>query len=60
MQEILALNAALALVENLLPMVAALVKSGQVTAAEQTELRQRYEILRAKADTAFEGPEWEA
>ena len=60
MQEILALNAALALAEKLIPLIADRVKSGEVSVAEQSKLRKRYQVLRTKADAAFTGPEWEA
>lgn len=59
MQELLAINAALALAEKLLPIVSDLAKSGQISQAEQNDLKTRYQVLRAKADTAFAGPEWE-
>ena len=58
--EAAAIIAAIGLIEKLFPIIAEKVKSGEVTVAEQTELRARYNALRAKADAAFTGPEWEA
>ena len=58
MEEILAINAALSLVEKLLPLLARGVQSGTITPAQQQETRDRYVALRAKADAAFTGPEW--
>jgi hypothetical protein len=58
-QLILALNAALALCEKLIPLVAGLVKSGEITIGEQADLRARYTALREAGDAAFTGPEWE-
>lgn len=58
MEEIIALNAALALAEKLIPLVDQAVKNGQVTVDAQAELRAKYDALRAKADAAFQGPEW--
>jgi hypothetical protein len=59
MEEIALISAALALAEKLLPRLDALVKSGQITPAQQQAVRDRYLALRAKADAAFQGPEWE-
>lgn len=59
MEEILLINASLALVEKLLPRLADALKTGQITPAQQQELRDRYAALRAKADAAFAGPEWD-
>jgi len=59
MHEIVLANAALALLEKLLPIIAERVKSGQVTPSQQTDLRKRYTALRAAGDAAFTGPEWE-
>jgi len=58
MNEIILVNAALTLIEKLVPVIADAVKSGQVTPEAQAELRQKYTALRAQADTAFTGPEW--
>ena len=59
MQEILLINAALALAEKLIPRLAALVKSGEITPEQQQAVRDQYAALRAQADAAFTGPEWE-
>ena len=58
MQEIIIANAALALLEKLLPLIQAQVRAGQVTAAEQQDLHDRYQSLRNAGDAAFAGPEW--
>jgi len=58
MNEIILVNAALTLIEKLLPVVTDAVKNGQVTPEAQAELRQKYTALRNQADTAFTGPEW--
>ena len=57
METIFLINAALALVETLLPKIQSLVKTGSVTPAEQADLQARIEKLRSP--DAFTGPEWE-
>jgi len=59
MNELILINAALTLIEKLLPVISNAVKNGQVTPEAQAELRNRYTGLRAKADAAFTGPEWD-
>lgn len=59
MEEILALNAALTFIQKMIPLVAQAVADGQVSIEAQSELRARYSALRAKADAAFTGPEWD-
>lgn len=59
MEEIILLNAALALAEKLIPTLGKAVAAGQITPEQQQEARNRYLALRAKADAAFTGPEWE-
>lgn len=61
MEEILILNAALALAERLMPSIERAFKAGQITAEQQQEARDRYAALRAAVanHTAFAGPEWE-
>lgn len=54
-----AINASLALAETLIPRVADLVKTGEVTKAEQAEVLNRYTALREKLNEHFAGPEWE-
>ena len=58
MQEILLLNAALALIEKLAPTIQNAFTRGEITAAQQQAARDQYLALRAKADDAFSGPEW--
>lgn len=52
-------NAALGLTETLLPKLAELVKSGEVTPEEQNEVLQRFQALKAAAEKNFVGPEWQ-
>ena len=59
MNEIILVNAALTLIEKLVPVINDAVKNGQVTPEAQAELRNRYTALRTQADTAFTGPEWQ-
>lgn len=58
MNEILAANAALLLIEKLLPLIEAKVKSGEISVEEQLQFRARYDALRAKGDEAFSGNHW--
>ena len=58
MNELILVNAALALIEKLFPVINDAVKNGQVTPEAQAELRTRYTALRTQADAAFNGPEW--
>lgn len=59
MNEILLANAALALLEQLLPDIARLVKSGAISPEAQQQLHDRYRSLVNAGDAAFQGPEWE-
>ena len=58
MNEIILVNAAITLIEKLIPVINNAVKDGQVTPEAQAELRDRYTALRTQADAAFTGPEW--
>lgn len=59
MNEVLLANAALSLLEQLIPVIAEKVKRGDVPADKQQELLTRYQSLKARADGQFSGPEWE-
>jgi hypothetical protein len=59
MELILALNAALALAEKLIPIIQERIRAGEISPEVQTQARERYLALRAQADAAFSGPEWE-
>jgi hypothetical protein len=59
MNYIVLANAALSLLEALLPQIQQLVKSGDVSPAEQQAVHDRYQALRTAGDAAFQGPEWE-
>lgn len=52
-------NALMTALEQLVPKIQGLVKSGDVTKEEQQQVRDRYNALRAAGDSAFTGPEWE-
>lgn len=52
-------NAAMSLIENLLPQIQQFVQKGEVTAEQQAEIKARYESLKARADGQFSGPEWQ-
>lgn len=56
--ELAAANAALALLEIVIPKIAALVKSGQVTPEEQQTVLDRVHALKTDP-SKFTGPEWE-
>lgn len=59
MNEIILANAALTLVEELVPRIESLVKSGQITPEQQQTVRDRYTQLRDNLDARFSGPEWQ-
>jgi hypothetical protein len=62
MDPVTAINLAvtgLNLVEQLLPVIEQMRLSGDITAAQQAEVRARYESLKARADGQFNGPEWQ-
>jgi hypothetical protein len=59
MEEIMLANAALAVLEKLLPVIQGMAKRGEVSAESQMELQTRYQSLRNAGDAAFEGPEWQ-
>ena len=56
---IAAINAGLALVESLLPLLDIFKASGEITAEQQQELLNKYNSLKNKADGQFAGPEWQ-
>lgn len=55
---IAAANAALSLVETLIPKIQEWVQTGEITADQQADLLARYNSLKNKADGQFSGPEW--
>jgi len=59
MNEILAANAALLLVEKLLPLIEQKVKSGEISAEDQAMFRARYQAMRAKGDANFAEVHWQ-
>jgi hypothetical protein len=59
MNEVLLANAALSLVEQLIPVIADKVRKGEVPAADQQELLAKFDSLKAKRDGQFSGPEWQ-
>lgn len=58
MNEVLALNAALALAETLFPIIEQKVKSGEITPEEQQSAREKYLAQRAQADALFQAEHW--
>lgn len=60
MEEILLANAALTLLDKLLPRIQQMVKDGQVSVEEQKATWDKYHALRNKVGNPFMGPEWEA
>lgn len=58
MEEILALNAALAMAEKLMPIIEARVKAGEVSVEEQAKARANYQALRKRGDEVFSGSHW--
>lgn len=51
-------NAAISILETLVPKVQAAVSKGEITADQQAELHKRIDGLRP-GGTAFSGPEWQ-
>lgn len=60
MEEILALNAALALAEKLIPIIAERVRSGEVSVEEQAKAKAQYLELRKRGDDIFQASHWKA
>lgn len=54
-----AANAGIALVEQLIPIIAQLKGSGLITVEQQQILLAKYNSLKDKADGQFSGPEWD-
>lgn len=59
METLALVNAGVGLLETLIPNIAKLVQSGEITPEQQATVRARYLSLRAAGDAAFTGPEWE-
>lgn len=60
MEEIVLANAALALLEVLLPKIQQLTNKGEISAEDQQALKDKYLSLKNRADGQFTGPEWNA
>jgi hypothetical protein len=56
---IAAINAGIALIESLLPVIQRLRLAGEVSVDEQREVLGRYQSLKERADGQFKGPEWQ-
>ena len=56
---ITAVNAALSLVEALIPQLSAWLKSGDITIEQQQSVLARYNALKQAVSEGFSGPEWE-
>lgn len=59
MEIITAINAAIGLLEVLIPQLAQLFKGGQITADQQQAVLDRINALRKSVNEGFSGPEWE-
>jgi hypothetical protein len=59
MNTVVILNAALTLVEELLPKLSELKANGEISAEQQAALLAKYNSLKARADGQFAGPEWQ-
>jgi hypothetical protein len=57
---LIAIQAALKLVDALLPTLTELVRKGELTVEQQAAVRAQYESLKAKADGQFTGTHWAA
>lgn len=51
-------NAALGMVEALMPQVAALFKNGEISVEDQKALLDRYNAVKAATESGFTGEEW--
>jgi len=58
MEELLLADAAIALLEKLLPIIESKVAAGQVSVQEQEKVRARFESLKARKAGEFSGPQW--
>jgi hypothetical protein len=54
-----AVNAALDITTQLLPLINQLAAKGEVTPEQQAELLARYNSLKTQADGQFTGPAWQ-
>ena len=52
-------NALLGGLDVLIPHIEKLFKSGEISAADQQAIRDKYLALKASGTSAFEGPEWQ-
>lgn len=52
-------NAALSLLEQLLPLIDGLAAKGEVTPEQQAELLAKYNSLKTQADGQFTGTAWQ-
>ncbi len=58
--EVIALtNALIGGLDVLVPRIQELFKSGEISAADQQAIRDKYLALRNQGDAAFVGPEWD-
>jgi hypothetical protein len=59
MESITVLTGLISVLEIVIPKIAELVKSGEITPEQQQTLLDRKDALLEKLDEAFSGPEWE-
>jgi hypothetical protein len=53
------INASLALLQNLLPLLDGMVERGEITVEQQNKVRAAYNSLRNQSDGQFQGPHWQ-
>lgn len=52
-------NSAFDLLERILPVIDGMVQRGEISAAQQAEVRAKAESLRNKTNGQFSGPHWQ-
>jgi hypothetical protein len=52
-------NAALALLQNLLPLLDGMVDRGEISVEQQARVRAKYDSLKNQTDGQFQGPHWQ-
>lgn len=54
-----AANAAFALIEALIPQIAAMVGKGEISVEQQKAILDKYNSLKKSVEDGFTGPEWD-
>lgn len=52
-------NAALALLEALIPQISKMVSAGEISTEDQQAVLDRYNAVKAAVEKGFTGPEWD-